>query len=103
MIEMAASMLDLTAEQRKTLRSIMARHIPGRAVRAFGSRVSGRAWHYSDLDLVVMGSEALLALTVATLRADLEDSDLPFRVDLLEERDLPAAWDQTFAEHSEPL
>lgn len=50
-----------------------------------------------------MGSEPLPALTVATLRAELEDSDLPCRVDLLEQRDLPAAWEQTLAEQSEPL
>ncbi|WP_295440573.1 hypothetical protein [uncultured Thiodictyon sp.] len=39
-----------------------------------------------------MGAEPLPDLVLATLRADLEDSDLPFRVHLLGARDLPAAW-----------
>lgn len=85
-------MLDLTPRQLAIVRGLLARHIPGREVRAFGSRVSGRAWRYSDLDLVVMGTEPLPDLVLATLRADLEDSDLPFRVDLIEARDLPANW-----------
>jgi predicted nucleotidyltransferase len=71
----------------------LARHLPNRQVRAFGSRATGRAWCYSDLDLLVMGSVPIPDLTLASLRADFEDSDLPFRVDVLEERDLPAFFD----------
>jgi predicted nucleotidyltransferase len=83
-------MLDLTVKQLDAVRRILARHVPDREVRAFGSRVTGRAWRYSDLDLVILGAEPLPALTLARLRADFEDSDLPFRVDVIEERDLPA-------------
>lgn len=83
-------MLDLSPTQLATVRRILARHVPEREVRAFGSRVTGRAWRYSDLDLVILGAEPLPALTLARLRADFEDSDLPFRVDVIEERDLPA-------------
>lgn len=85
-------MLEITRPQLAMIRALLAHHLPDREVRAFGSRVSGRAWRYSDLDLVVMGSEPLPDLVLATLRGDLEDSDLPFRVDLIEARDLPAAW-----------
>jgi uncharacterized protein len=85
-------MLDLTPEQLATVRGVLARRIPEREVRAFGSRVTGRAWRYSDLDLVVMGDAPLPELTLAHLRADFEESDLPFRVDVVEQRDLPAAW-----------
>jgi predicted nucleotidyltransferase len=96
-------MLDLSPTQLATVRRILARQVPGREVRAFGSRVTGRAWRYSDLDLVIMGAEPLPALTLARLRADFEDSDLPFRVDVLEERDLPDAWSGSFTRDSEPL
>lgn len=84
-------MLDLTSDQLETVRKILARHLPDRRVCAFGSRVTGRAWRYSDLDLLVMGSEPIPDLALASLRADFEDSDLPFRVDVIEERDLPPA------------
>jgi len=84
-------MLDLTPDQLETVRKILARHLPDRQVCACGSRVTGRAWRYSDLDLLVMGSEPIPDLALASLRADFEDSDLPFRVDVIEERDLPLA------------
>jgi predicted nucleotidyltransferase len=96
-------MLELSPSQRDTVRRILARHVPEREVRAFGSRVTGRAWRYSDLDLVVMGAEPLPDLTLADLRADFEDSDLPFRVDLLEARDLPPHALATFMQRSESL
>ena len=96
-------MLDLSTDQLDTVRRILARHVPGREVRAFGSRVTGRAWRYSDLDLVVMGAEPIPDLTLASLRADLEDSDLPFRVDVLHERDLPPHWLDGCAQRSEAL
>lgn len=88
-------MLDLTPAQLALVRDLLARHLPGREVRAFGSRVTGRNRRYSDLDLLILGDAPVPALTLARLRADLEDSDLPFRVDLLEARDLPAAWGAT--------
>ena len=96
-------MLDLSPTQLDTVRRILARQVPGREVRAFGSRVTGRAWRYSDLDLVIMGAEPLPALALARLRADFEDSDLPFRVDVLEVRDLPDAWMSAGKEHTEPF
>lgn len=96
-------MLNLTPTQLAIVRGLLARHVPDREVRAFGSRVTGRARRWSDLDLVVMGPEALPDLALAHLRADLEDSDLPFRVDLLEARDLPLAWAQGFEAASLPV
>ena len=50
-----------------------------------------------------MGSEPIPDLTLASLRADPEHSDLPFRVDVLDERDLPPRWLDGFAQRSEPL
>jgi uncharacterized protein len=93
-------MIDLTPKQLDILRELVASRVPDREVRAFGSRVSGQARRFSDLDLVVMGEEPVPELVLAHLRADLEDSDLPFRVDLLELRDLPATWIERFREQS---
>ena len=48
----------------------------------FGSRVTGRARRYSDLDIGFDG-EPLSARQLAQLREDLEESSLPIRVDVL--------------------
>ena len=63
---------------------------------AFGSRVSewprrGTLKPYSDLDIALYGLRPADDLPLAHLRADFEDSGLPWRVDLSDARDLPGA------------
>lgn len=84
-------MLDVTPDHLHLVRRILAERLPGREVRAFGLRVRGRAKPTADLDRVVMGEEQIPDLIQAELRADFEESDLPFRVDLLAWRDAPAS------------
>jgi uncharacterized protein len=96
-------MLDLTERELAVVRDLLARRIPGREVRVFGSRANGKAKPYSDLDLLVMGDLPIPASAVAELRADLEDSDLPFRVDVVEWRDLPEYWRPEIAARSRPI
>jgi predicted nucleotidyltransferase len=93
-------MLELTDPQRRIVEAILATHVADRDVRAFGSRVAGGARRWSDLDLLVMGDQPLPDLVRAQLVAEFEDSDLPFRVDVLELRDLPAAWRRRIEAHS---
>ena len=51
-------MIDLSPQHLQTVRAILGQHVPNCEVRAFGSRVSGAAKSYSDLDLaVVAGSK----------------------------------------------
>lgn len=66
------------------LRSILARHVPDRTVVAFGSRASGTAKPWSDLDLAILGDGRLPLVVIARLASDLEESMLPFRVDVVE-------------------
>lgn len=96
-------MLELTTEQLQSVRALLRARLPGRQVRAFGSRVEGRARPHSDLDLVVLGEEPLPALVLAQLRADFEDSDLPFQVDLVSWADLPPSMQQHILQHSQPI
>lgn len=59
---------------------------PGAQVLAFGSRATGRAKPWSDLDLCLRGPVSGAA--VAALREALVESDLPWRVDLVRWDDL---------------
>jgi predicted nucleotidyltransferase len=49
---------------------------------AFGSRVKGTQKRLSDLDLCFM--ELIPSITLAHLREDFEESNLPFTVDLVD-------------------
>ena len=77
-------MIDVSAEQLAVIRAILDARVPGCKVLAFGSRANGRARKHSDLDLVVVGNTRLAFRTLAFLRADFEESTLPFRVEVLD-------------------
>lgn len=51
---------------------------------AFGSRTSPESKSYSDLDLVIMGDEPVGLGTLALIRNAFAESDLPFRVDIIQ-------------------
>jgi predicted nucleotidyltransferase len=54
-------------------------------VRAFGSRVTGRGVKkHSDLDLVVIGKAKLAPGITQLVSEAFQESDLPFRVDVLD-------------------
>ncbi|MCX6360077.1 MAG: nucleotidyltransferase domain-containing protein [Armatimonadetes bacterium] len=82
-------MIDLPQDQLARVRGILATHVGGMEVRAFGSRVAGNARQWSDLDLAIVTPEPVGRMTLATLRDDLTESDLPIAVDIVEWRDLP--------------
>jgi restriction endonuclease S subunit/predicted nucleotidyltransferase len=77
-------MIDLSPDQLGAVRGLLARHVPGCEVRAFGSRVKWTAKSYSDLDLAVVGAAKLEPGRLAELREAFAESDLPFRVDVLD-------------------
>jgi uncharacterized protein len=77
-------MIDATPLELDTVRQILARHVPDCEVWAFGSRVTGTSRPHSDLDLVVMTSEPIPRRTLVRMEEDLEESPLPFRVDVLD-------------------
>ena len=76
--------LDIKPADLETVQAILRRYLSGREVRAFGSRVSGKAKPFSDLDLAVMGSTPLSAAILADLKDAFSESDLPFKVDIVD-------------------
>lgn len=77
-------MIKATPEQLKIISGILAVNVPDVEVRAFGSRVDGKPKDYSDLDLALVGAARLTPAVLETLREAFEESDIPFRVDLLD-------------------
>jgi predicted nucleotidyltransferase len=77
-------MLDVTPEELATIRAILDAHIPGVCVWAFGSRVSGRRKPHSDLDLAIVNETPLPLARLSMLEEAFAESDLPFRVDVVD-------------------
>lgn len=83
-------------QQMVLVQRLLAQRLPHVRVLAFGSRVAGWPFGrgpkpYSDLDLALWGLTKDDDRALAHLRADLEESDLPWRVDLCDALDLPVA------------
>ena len=75
------------------VRAILRQHLPqGAIVWAFGSRARGDNREASDLDLAVDLGRALTLSEIAALSAAFEESTLPYKVDLVDMRQISAAF-----------
>lgn len=74
----------LTPSQRKSVIAILKKFVPDCEVRAFGSRVQGTHKKYSDLDLALISDKSIPIRTMALLKEAFSESDLPFKVDLVD-------------------
>ncbi len=77
-------MIDLAPEQFAIVQRLLATHVPECEVRAFGSRVTGNAKPYSDLDIVLLGPDRLPLMRLAALREAFAESELNIRVDVID-------------------
>jgi predicted nucleotidyltransferase len=76
--------------------NILRANLPGSAKAwVFGSRATGRARRYSDLDLTIDAGRRLTLDETARLIEAFSDSDLPYRVDLLDWHDIDERWRET--------
>ena len=73
-----------TASELEMIYSILSRHLPSHELWAFGSRVEGSVKKFSDLDLPVIGDQPLPISTTAALSEDFTESDLPYKVDIVD-------------------
>jgi uncharacterized protein len=99
----AARQLALTPDQARTLSGIVERVIPGCQARVFGSRATGRARPFSDLDLLIVQPARLTWAQRADLRDLFEASEFPFRVDVVEAEALPESMASRVASESVAL
>jgi predicted nucleotidyltransferase len=96
---MGSPEIALSAQDREFLISLIGQYLPRTPVWAFGSRVKGTSHPWSDLDLAAF-TRAEQRPQVSLLKEAFEESNLPFRVDLLEWDGLPESFKETIkAEH----
>jgi type I restriction enzyme S subunit len=76
--------IDIRPDHWAIVQVILRRHVPNHEVWAFGSRARHTAKRYSDLDLAVISDTPLSWNTLGELKEDFSESDLPWRVDVLD-------------------
>lgn len=81
---MSIGSVSMSAAQLEIVRGIVRRFLGGFEVFLFGSRATGRARPYSDLDLAVRGPAPMGLALQAEVQEAFDESDLPFRVDIVD-------------------
>jgi predicted nucleotidyltransferase len=88
--------IELPADDRLMVLHILDAHLPhGTQIWVFGSRATGRARRYSDLDLTIDAGRRLSLDELAELTEAFSDSDLPYKVDLIDWHNIDARWRHT--------
>lgn len=94
-------MINPPSRHLEKVRTILGKYVPQCEVRAFGSRLSGAAKDYSDLDLAVVASGKLNDDILRHLKEAFEESDLPFRVDVLDWHDIASDFQEVIEKEYE--
>ncbi len=90
--------LNLSADERRLVLKILAANLPPASkVWVFGSRAGGRARRYSDLDLAIDAGRPLTLDETAGLAEAFSDSDLPYRVDIVDWRTIDGGFRKLIA------
>jgi len=77
--------VNIAPEHLRIVEDILNSHLPaGARVAVFGSRATGRAKPFSDLDLAIDAGRPLTLAESADLREAFTESDLPWKVDFLD-------------------
>ena len=83
---MSKSKITLSEEQVQLVKSILTNHLPRNTlIWLFGSRATGTAKKFSDIDLLIDANRKPMSLELrANLANAFEESDLPYKVDVVD-------------------
>ena len=77
-------LIDLHPDHWVIVHDILQKLVPQYEVWAFGSRATWKAREFSDLDLAIITDQPLSLDVSASLRHDFSESDLPWKVDIVD-------------------
>lgn len=80
----AQAHLDIEPRHLAIVREILREHVPRCRVWAFGSRATGKAKRFSDLDLAIGCDQPISIDLGAALAEAFSESDLPWKVDIVD-------------------
>lgn len=76
--------VQLDADSLTEVKKILAFYAPALKAWAFGSRATGTAKRFSDLDLAIEGEGPVDYQTISKLKHAFAESDLPIKVDVVD-------------------
>ena len=84
-------MIAITDTERQLIHDIIVNRLPRCQVIAFGSRIKGTHVPASDLDIAIIANDDV-KVPVWDIREDFMESDIPFKVDVLDYRAVSKAF-----------
>lgn len=94
----------LGESERATVLAILNQHLPaGAKAHLFGSRATGQCKAWSDLDLVIEAPHVIPLSQMARLAEAFEESDLAWKVDLVDRRTVSEAFGKVIDATKVPL
>jgi len=96
-------MIDLDEKSLWTVKTILRDRVPDCKVIAFGSRVTGTAEKFSDLDLALVSESTMDWRRIESIKDAFSESDLPIMVDVLDWNTLSESFRAIITERSEVL
>ncbi|MBK6958698.1 MAG: nucleotidyltransferase domain-containing protein [Nitrosomonas sp.] len=76
--------IDVTDTDWLIIQAILRVHVPDYTVWTFGSRATGNAKKFSDLDLAIIGEQPMGLNLSSRLAEAFSESNLPYKVDLVD-------------------
>ncbi len=77
-------LIDIEPRHLLLVHEILQKHVPQYEVWVFGSRAKGIAKKHSDLDIAILTTEPLCINANAELNEAFQESDLPYKVDIVD-------------------
>jgi predicted nucleotidyltransferase len=76
--------MQIKANERSLIKQILQTQLPNAEYRVFGSRIKNTARPYSDIDIALVSPEKISLATLSLLEEKFSESDLPYKVDLID-------------------
>ena len=96
-------MINIDQNHLLTIKNILQQFIPNPTVWVFGSRIKQTAKSYSDLDLVIIGDKPISQKIYYQIQDAMEESDIPFRVEVLDWHRISPAFREAIQQQYEVL
>jgi len=77
-------MIAIEKEQLQILKKILKKYLPNAEIRIFGSRYKHTNKEYSDIDIAIVQKEKISIKLYSELKEEFEESNLKYRVDLID-------------------
>ena len=85
-------MIAVSPAEMEMILAIIKKHVPQCDLLACGSRFKGTHDDASDLDLAIVGKEKLGLSLIGRIKEDFMESDIPFKVDVLDYHSISPAF-----------